>query len=301
MLEKDIENLIAKYPKEFFPKEDFKLINQQHSIQGKRFDILFEDKYGRLIIVEVKRGILSREACGQIVEYYGLLKNNFPDKIIELILCANIIPTERKTFLETTGIECKEIPIPLLVSIAEKYSYSFLDSHKFKPETIGYDKARRELEKQSSDDINVWIFQANPREYDILNSLTDEEIGDNQHWYVGQHKDKIKKGHIGMIWMSGKASGIYAVVIIESDPNFMEEYEAEKKYWLTTTKETGKMLRVKLKIIKRLINYPVFREILKTIPELEDLSILRFAQGTNFPVKKDEWQIISKLIEEQPT
>ncbi len=36
MLEKDIENLLANYPDEFFPGEGFKLINQQFTIEGRR-------------------------------------------------------------------------------------------------------------------------------------------------------------------------------------------------------------------------------------------------------------------------
>ena len=130
MLEKDIENLIAAHPREFFPREEFKLVAQQHTIKKRRLDILFEDKYGRFIIIEVKRGILSREASGQVIEYYGLLKEQFPEKSIELILCANTIPNERKTFLENVGIECKEIPVSQLVNIADKYQYTFLDTKK---------------------------------------------------------------------------------------------------------------------------------------------------------------------------
>jgi RecB family endonuclease NucS len=75
MLEKDIENLIAQYPDEFFPKEGFKLVSQQFNISGRRIDLLFEDNHNCEIIVEVKRGILTGEASGQIVEYYGLLKS----------------------------------------------------------------------------------------------------------------------------------------------------------------------------------------------------------------------------------
>lgn len=75
--EKDIENLVALYPDEFFPKEKLKLISQQYVVKGKRFDILFEDKHCRKVIVEIKLGILSRDASGQIVEHYGLLKNKF--------------------------------------------------------------------------------------------------------------------------------------------------------------------------------------------------------------------------------
>ena len=75
MLEKDIENLIAKYPDEFFPNAGFKLVGQQIKLGKCYADIIFEDKHMRKIIVEVKRGILSRDASGQVMEYYGLLKN----------------------------------------------------------------------------------------------------------------------------------------------------------------------------------------------------------------------------------
>lgn len=96
MREKDIENLVAQYPDDFFHKEQLKLISQQYVVEGKRFDILFEDKHHRKVIVEIKLGILSREASGQIVEYYGLLKSKFPDDLIELVLIANAVPSERR-------------------------------------------------------------------------------------------------------------------------------------------------------------------------------------------------------------
>jgi RecB family endonuclease NucS len=95
MLEKEIENLIANYPNEFFPKENLKLISQQYPIEGKRIDILFEDNLKRKIIVEIKRDILTREASGQIAEYYGLLKSKEQNIFYEMVLCANIIPKER--------------------------------------------------------------------------------------------------------------------------------------------------------------------------------------------------------------
>lgn len=298
MLEKDIENLIANYPKEFFPKEEFTLVSQQYSVQNRRIDILFKDKYDRFIIVEVKRGILSREASGQIIEYYGLLKSEFPDKTIELILCANTIPRERKVFLENVGIDCKEITLREIIRVSEKYNYSFSDDIKFKNESIKLIEIQQEI-PSTKDDVNIWLFQANPKEYDILNALTDEKIGNKIHWYVGQQKKKIKKGHLGLIWMSGKESGIYAITRIESDPIFCAEYEEEKKHWHDTNKDTDDMLRVKMTIIKRLLNAPLFRDELKNIPELSELSILRYSQGTNFPVSCKEWEAISNLFEER--
>jgi ribosomal protein S17E len=60
----------------------------------------------------------------------------------------------------------------------------------------------------TSDEITTWIFQANPKEYDILNALSDEKLKNKIHWYVRHHKKRIKKGHVALIWMSGKESRI---------------------------------------------------------------------------------------------
>jgi len=288
MLEKDIENLIARYPKEFFPKEEFLLLGQQHTIEGRRIDILFQDKFGRKIIVEVKRGILTREASGQVMEYYGLMKSQSPEAICELILCANVIPSERKLFLENAGIECKEVSVGFITDLAKRVGYTFIDSGITSPYVLPA--------ALGDSDTSVWLFQANPDKYDILNALSDEKIGNSIHWLVNQHKGKIRQGHIGLLWMSGKDSGIYAVTQITSDPQLMEESPEEKKYWLGDEKGAGQRLRVSMCVAKRLTNAPLFRKAIKDIKGLEGLSILKNPQGTNFPVSNDEWGIISGLI-----
>ena len=297
MLEKDIENLIASHPDEIFPDEGFKLIGQQIVVEGRRLDILFEDKLKRKVIVEVKRGILTREASGQIAEYYGLLKNRNLDESYELILCANVIPKERKTFLETIGIDCKELGVTIITDMAKKYDYAFIDDKS------SYDVSLNELkvvlplneyEIYDNEDPTVWIFQGNPDRYDVLNALSDKEIGNSIHWLVNQHKQKIKKGHIALIWMSGKEAGIYAIARIETNPRQLAESPAEKKYW-TGNEERDVANRLRLTVIRRLINNPILKEKLLKIPELSQLSIFRQFQGTNFPVKESEWQIISQL------
>lgn len=289
MLEKDIENLIANYPDEFFPRSGFKLIGQQVKLGRCFADILFEDKHHRKIIVEVKRGILSRDAAGQVIEYYGLLKNQLATDIIELILCANVVPHERRIFLENVGIECKELGINYINQIAEKVGYSFITAQKnqgksyyTQPLPLGRD---------------VWIFQANPARYDILNALADEEIGNYMHWLVNKHKKEIKKGHWGMIWLSGKEAGIYALTEILADPQLIEEPEAEKKYYTDTEDKEGIELRVKMKILKNMLTKPLMKETIRNTAGLENLSILHQPRGTNFRVTLNEWKIIKELIE----
>jgi predicted RNA-binding protein with PUA-like domain len=288
MLEKDIENLIALYPDEFFPKSGFKLVGQQIRLGNKYADIIFKDRVNRKVIIEIKRGILTRDAAGQIMEYYGLLKEANPEEIIELVLCANIIPHERKRFLEISGIECKELGLGLINKIANKYSYEFIQSSK----KLNSNK-RTEIPKSDME----WIFQANPQRYDIIKALSDYEIGDVIHWQVNQHKTKIKKGHLGIIWMSGKEAGIYAITEILSEPKIMKQFDSGKKYWTDSSdKEDNSKLRVKMKIINNLLNNPVSKENIKKTKGLESLSILRYYQGTNFPVTYDEWQLIKQMI-----
>lgn len=299
MKEKDIENLIALYPHEFFPKDNFKLKGQQVKLGRCYADILFTDQYDRQIIIEVKRGILSRDAAGQIMEYYGLLKQSEPDAIIELIVCANTIPHERKLFLENVGIECKELGLSMIQKIAAKYSYTFLDDLRQEDKqahpvvTGAMNKAAYNVDDSFA---NVWIFQADPKRYDILNALSDPEILQKYTWQVNQHKKRIKKGDIALVWMSGKEAGIYGVAEIVSNPEIMGETPAEEKYWIDDKDKGTKTLRVTLINRMLLINGPVYRHELKSIEGLEHLSILKVAQGTNFPVAPDEWRVIKDLI-----
>lgn len=292
MLEKDIENLIACHPDDFFSGSGFKLIGQQVKLGGCFADVVFEDKYSRIIIVEIKRGILSRDASGQIIEYYGLMKQQEPDKIIELILCANIIPAERKAFLENVGIECKELGLVLISNIAKKYNYQFLDESEQK---IQVSEKATAISESVSENERIWIFQANPGRYDILNALLDPAL-DKQGWMVNQYRNEIRTGDVALIWMSGKEAGLYAVAEVISNPDFFIDPPEEEKYWTNERDKGQSRLRVKIKIIKKLINNPILRNEFKSTKELSNLSILKFSQGTNFPVTKNEWEIIKYKI-----
>jgi len=208
-----------------------------------------------------------------------------------LIVCANTIPPERKFFLEKAGIECKELGLSLIQKIAKKYNYTFLD------DVEQQDYKATPITKLQIDDtlVNIWIFQANPNRYDILNALSDPAV-QQYHWQVNQNKREIKKGDIALIWMSGKEAGIYAVAEIASDPSIMVEPSSEQKYWMSSDDKGDKRLRVELINKAILINNPVYRHALKEIEQLKNLSILRVAQGTNFPVTLDEWSVIKNLI-----
>lgn len=298
MLEKDVENLIAMYPDDIFPGQNLSLVGQQYTIEGKRIDILFEDPHKRKIIVEVKRGILTRDASGQIAEYYGLLKARASDQFHEMILCANIIPAERRLFLETIGIECRELGIAYIGQLAAKHNYTFLDDRPDYTMVREPEIARKtDILECTDDDVSVWIFQGNPEIYDVANALSDAGIGNCIHWSVNQHRSRIRKGHIGLVWISGREAGIYVMTRIETDPAPMRESPEEMKYWLEQPKEADSVaLRVEMTILRRFVNKPILKSRLREIPGLKGLSILRNSQGTNFPVRNSEWRMITQLF-----
>ena len=142
----------------------------------------------------------------------------------------------------------------------------------------------------------IWIFKCNPKKYRVKEALLDEEVKNGFHWKVKQHKDEIAKGHIGLIWCSGKSAGIIAITELISDPcEFIESY-AERKYWIDSTNEDGVQFRVKMKVIENL-KVLLTKKRIKGTDGLQKLSILKMPRGTNFPVTMEEWSIIKKLIE----
>ncbi len=79
--------------------------------------------------------------------------------------------------------------------------------------------------------------------------------------------------------------------------DFLNDAPNTEKYWIDEKDKRKKKLRVTLRIVKSLLNRPVFRSELKKIKELENLRILNIWRGTNFPVKDSEWEIIKQLID----
>jgi hypothetical protein len=155
-----------------------------------------------------------------------------------------------------------------------------------------------ELNKNTdqSKSVKVWIFQANLQRYNIVDAILDRDLDNQVHWLVNQHKKEICVGDIGIIWLSGKDSGIYAITKIIESPKIMSEPEAEKKYWTNDSDKKGEKMRVKMKFTKKLLESHLSKEIIKITDGLANMKILKHPRGTNFFVSSDEWNIIQRLI-----
>ncbi|CAB5110363.1 hypothetical protein D3OALGA1CA_1988 [Olavius algarvensis associated proteobacterium Delta 3] len=105
LLEKNFEDIICKYPE--LIENDLILKGRQVRVRGKIMDILFEDKFGQKLIVELKRGTIHRKHIGQVMEYEGSVLS-VEDPTARIILIGNRVPPNFKTALDHHGIEWRE-------------------------------------------------------------------------------------------------------------------------------------------------------------------------------------------------
>ena len=123
MIEKDMEDLIASFPDDFFPRKQLVLVGRQQSFSGVgRFDLLFEDEFKSTILMELKVKTLKYEDATQVARYRDELKRNGCRNII-MWLVAPQIPTSVREFLDDKGIEYTEIHLAEFRRVAEQHAF----------------------------------------------------------------------------------------------------------------------------------------------------------------------------------
>jgi hypothetical protein len=123
MIEKDMEDVIASFPDDFFPRKHLVLVGRQQSFSGVgRFDLLFEDEFKSTILMELKARTLKYEDATQVARYGDELKRNGCRNII-MWLVAPQIPTSVRDFLDDKGIEYTEIHFAEFRRVAERRAF----------------------------------------------------------------------------------------------------------------------------------------------------------------------------------
>ena len=109
--EREMEDAIAADPTRYLGEDGLILVARQHHIGNYIFDLLFRDRHGGMLIVEIQRGTLDRNHTYKILDYYDEFKEKNPGQFVELMVVANHIPQERKDRLRARGIEWRELPV----------------------------------------------------------------------------------------------------------------------------------------------------------------------------------------------
>ena len=90
MLERDIERFIAHNPS--ILRKGLTLSRQQRRTGEGRLDLLFEDKQGDWVVVELKLNQIGREAVKQLKTYIHDLREETGKRISPAIVCAGVMP-----------------------------------------------------------------------------------------------------------------------------------------------------------------------------------------------------------------
>ena len=102
IIERDIENFIERNPLvvgkslPLVVGKSLKLVRRQYDTPVGRIDMLFEDKRGKKIIVELKLNKIGRDAVNQIRRYMSYVRKETKKEVNGVIICKGIMPAFEK-------------------------------------------------------------------------------------------------------------------------------------------------------------------------------------------------------------
>ncbi|MBP2656541.1 MAG: GTPase subunit of restriction endonuclease [Firmicutes bacterium] len=141
-------------------------------------------------------------------------------------------------------------------------------------------------------DSKAWIFQGNPKYYDVVGAVSDlEQIT----WRTKQYYKQIKKGDTAYIWLSGSEGGVIAVGTVLCDPE-MKTPELNDPY---NRKEIDKepFRGVDIRIDRTFTDAVIARTVLLADERTKNLEILRYSNATNFRVTSEQAKVIQSLTD----
>jgi hypothetical protein len=144
----------------------------------------------------------------------------------------------------------------------------------------------------------VWIFQANPKFYRILEAL---QHLDRMQFLTNRYKDRIQVGDIVLLWMSGNHAGIYAQARVMEGVADRKSDGDDAAFWADPSSGATTKARVVLAVEKRFLGNPLLKTTIAATEGLANVMILRQPNGTNFPVDADAWELLRPLLPTEET
>ncbi|MFE0620055.1 HNH endonuclease [Priestia aryabhattai] len=208
------------------------------------------------------------------------------------------VPDRRESTRFNLSYENKNYPPKYVISIAnifvngKEYAPSLFsggdETNRFL-EGLGFRIIENKLVEDSEIYINTWIFQGNPRVFDIDNYVKNHKF----IWWSLKQKhfiDKIQLNDEVYLWRSdgGKrgTGGVIAKCKIVSLPLQREDDSGAKDYWYTDDWAYS-YLAIKLEVLEvKLEDEFINRLSLLEHPVLKELLILRLRQQTNYLLSK---------------
>jgi len=130
--------------------------------------------------------------------------------------------------------------------------------------------------------MNAWIFQANPKRYDVVAAASR---GRDDSWAMNQHRGIVDVGDRVYFYVSGKEAGVYAIGTVAS-PVFDAGESADYGRW---------KVEVQYDVI---LEPPLLRDALLADAGTADYPVFRGRQGTNFQLPEEVAKALAGLVGE---
>lgn len=145
----------------------------------------------------------------------------------------------------------------------------------------------------------VWLFQANPKYFDLERELAGLHAGDEDDYTVTRYRELMQAGDVVLLWQGGKNAGIYALSELTDRPYAHTYDEGDVPAWLIS-KNGGSggqatEWRVPYRYTK-VLKDPLLKSTLLEHPTLQNMQVLRSPMGTNFKVTEKEWELLQGLL-----
>ncbi len=134
-----------------------------------------------------------------------------------------------------------------------------------------------------------WLFQANPKQWSLVEHLPAMQPGQVTDWTVTRHRTEMNPGDAVVLWQGGPDAGVYALGRLVGRPDLRQTPEFRP--------ETvgGQEHRVKL-LVERHVLPPITRAEAQAHPVLSAMDVLhRPWAGTNLVVTSEQWRAIRAL------
>ncbi|RKD25799.1 hypothetical protein BEP19_02345 [Ammoniphilus oxalaticus] len=122
--EQEIEDIVALHPE--LIETGLTLLERQGQLENRRTDLMFKDAQDRLLVVELKKGIVIEADVDQIEDYLQRV-NKIKQGDNRAMIIGEAVPPSIRSICEDKGIEWKEIKDEALYTYLQQHNPSLLN------------------------------------------------------------------------------------------------------------------------------------------------------------------------------
>jgi hypothetical protein len=143
MLEKAVEEIIKRFPREVFPDLDLTFVEGQRRLaDGNILDLRFRDASGVHWVIELKRSRVTITALDQLGRYLEQLRRLEPTTRIEGIVVGFSVHESVTAAAALVGVQCRVLSEMALREIAERHGILIDHAAGYRPKLSGSNRSR---------------------------------------------------------------------------------------------------------------------------------------------------------------